>query len=250
MAEKKLYTKPEFDELLVSSAEGMSQDKDLKKKAMEVLVEADKHRWIHQTKWFGQAILNLPQDMFAIQEIIYRTRPKFIIETGVAWGGSLLFYSTLMEVLGGEKIIGIDLYMPPDLKERLNSYGKLSSRLALIEGSSVDESTVERVRSITGGSKEVMLILDSYHTHEHVLKELRLYSPFVGKGFYIVCGDTVVEDIPEQTHRTRPWGPGDNPKTALRQFLLENDRFIVDKKTENKLLFTCNPDGYVQCVKD
>ncbi|OQA00607.1 MAG: Rhamnosyl O-methyltransferase precursor [Planctomycetes bacterium ADurb.Bin401] len=250
MAEKKLFTRQEFEKLRIDSAAQMAADKKLKADALDVLVRADHHRWIHQTNWMGEPILNLPQDMFAIQDIICRTKPKYIIESGVAWGGSLLFYSTIMEAIDGGKIIGIDTYIPDDLRERLNSHGKISQRITLINGSSVEQTTVDKVRAIIGDCREVMVVLDSFHTHEHVLNELRLYSPLVGKGFYLVCGDTIVEDIPEQTHRTRPWGRGNNPKTALWQFLKENDRFETDKETDNKLLLTCNPDGYLKCVKD
>jgi cephalosporin hydroxylase len=168
----------------------------------------------------------------------------------VAWGGSLLFYSTLLEVLGGGEIIGIDIYIPDDLKERLNGYGKLSERIHLLTASSVEESTVDKVKEITGGSRKTMILLDSHHTHEHVLRELELYSELVGKGCYIICGDTVVDDIPEQAHRPRPWGPGNNPKTALREFMQNNKRFVNDRKLENRLLLSCNPEGYLLCVED
>jgi cephalosporin hydroxylase len=250
MSDKKLYTREEFEELRTSSAKQMAADEKLQTDALKVLVKADHHRWVHQTNWFGEPILNLPQDMFALQEIIFKTRPKFIIEVGVAWGGSLLFYSTLMEVLGGDRIIGIDTYIPDDLRQRLNSHGKLSERLTLINGSSVEQETLRQIRDIVGDCREVMIVLDSFHTHEHVLEELRLYSPLVGKDFYLICGDTIVEDIPEQQHRSRPWGPGNNPKTALLQFLKENDRFEVDEILNNKLLLTCNPGGYLRCSKD
>jgi cephalosporin hydroxylase len=250
MAEKKLFTRKEFEDLRIESAKQMAADKQLQADALDVLVRADKHRWIHQTNWMGEPILNLPQDMFAIQDIIFKTRPKFIIECGVAWGGSLLFYATIMEFLGCGQIIGIDTYIPDDLKQRLNGYEKLAKRLTLINASSVEQETVSKVKAIVGDSRELMVVLDSFHTHEHVLKELQLYSPFVGKGFYIICGDTIVEDIPEQTHRERPWGHGNNPKTALLQFMKENDRFEIDENINNKLLLTCNPQGYLRCCKD
>ena len=95
-----------------------------------------------------------------------------------------------------------------------------------------------------------MILLDSYHTHDHVLKELKLYQQFVGKDNYLICGDTIVEHIPEQKHRPREWGPGNNPKTALIEFLKTNDRFAIDEKLENKLLFTCNPGGYLKAIRD
>ncbi len=249
MSNKKLYTREEFETLRKESAKAMTADQELRRDALKVLIQADYYQWIHQTNWFGEPILNLPQDMFAIQEIIFKTRPKFIIEVGVAWGGSLLFYSTLMEVLGGERIIGVDIYIPDDLKERLASYRKLSERLTLIEGSSVAHDTLSQIKSIVEDCREVMVFLDSYHTQDHVFKELELYSPLVGNGYYLICGDTIIEDIPEQKHRPRPWGPGNNPKTALDQFLKENDRFEVDRELNNKLLFTCNPCGYLRCCK-
>ncbi|MCK4783651.1 MAG: class I SAM-dependent methyltransferase, partial [Desulfobacteraceae bacterium] len=207
MSDKKIYTRAEFEKLRIDSAREMARDESLRKDALNVLVRADRYLWIHQTTWFGEPILNLPQDIFAIQEIIFKTRPEFIIEVGVAWGGTLLFYSTLMEALGGKKIIGIDICIPNELRERLASHKKLFKRIKLIKGSSVEQDTLDKVKSIIGDSRKTMIILDSYHTHAHVLKELRLYSSLVGRGFYLVCGDTVVEDIPEQEHRARPWGP-------------------------------------------
>jgi len=246
---KKLLTRDEFEDLRRESALTMSQDEGLIRRAREVLIDADKHQWIHQTTWFGEPILNLPQDMFAIQDIVYRTRPKFIIELGVAWGGSLLYYSTLLTILGGEKVIGIDVYIPDDLKARLNGHGTASEKIALFTGSSIESDTIQYVRSIVKDSREVLVILDSYHTHEHVLTELRLYSTLVGKNHYMVCGDTIVEYIPPQIHRPRPWGPGNNPKTALEEFLGETDRFVIDGEVDRRLLLTCNPHGYIRCVK-
>lgn len=245
-----MHTREEFERLRIESAARMAADETLQRAALDVLVNADRHHWIHQTTWMGEPILQLPQDMFALQEIIFSTKPRFIIEVGVAWGGALLFYSTLMEAIGGERIIGIDTYVPEDLRKRIGAFGRLSDRITWIRGSSVAPETIDRVRSIVGTSREVLVVLDSDHTHEHVLRELRAYSPLVGKGCYLVCGDTVVERIPPQTHRPRAWGPGNNPQTALASFLSENGRFEVDRVLENKLLFTCNPGGYLRCRKD
>ena len=250
MIERKMLSRNEFEELRLSSAKEMAADSGLAKDALDVLARADHYRWIHQTTWLGEPVLQLPQDLLVMQEIIFNTRPKFIIEVGVAWGGSLLLYSTLMEVLGGEQIIGIDIYIPQDLKERIGSFGKLSERITWINGSSVEQDTVEQVKAIVGDSTETLVVLDSNHTHDHVLKELNLYSPFVGKGYYLVCSDTLIEDIPEQKHRPRPWGPGNNPKTALDQFVKEDDGFEVDLALENKLLFTCQSGGYLRRCKD
>ncbi len=247
--EKVILTKDEFLQLNERSAREMSLDTGLQTKAREVLVEADQHRWIHQNTWFGEPLLNLPQDMFAIQDIIWRTRPEFIIEVGVAWGGGMLFEASLLEMLGGQKVIGIDIFIPPDLRQRLSSHGKLSERLVLIEGSSTSVDTLAQVKALLGGSRKVMVMLDSYHTHEHVLNELHAYAPFVEKGQYLICGDTVVEYIPPQLHRPRPWGPGNNPATAVKEFLSETDRFVVDEKIDQRLLLSCHPGGYLQAVK-
>ena len=247
--EKPIITKEEFLHLNEQAAHEMSLDKGLQSKAREVLVEADRHRWIHQTTWFGEPLLNLPQDMFAIQEIIWRTRPEFIIEVGVAWGGSVLFEASLLEILGGQKVIGIDIFVPTDLRQRLARHGKLSERLVLIEGGSTAPDTLSQVKALLGQSRKVLVILDSYHTHEHVLNELRAYAPFVEKDHYLICGDTVVEHIPVQLHRARPWGPGNNPATALKEFLSETDRFVIDEAIDQRLLLSCHPGGYLKAVK-
>jgi cephalosporin hydroxylase len=246
---KTIITKDEFLQINEQAAREMSLDKDFQAKALEVLVEADHHRWIHQNTWFGEPLLNLPQDMFAIQDIIWRTRPEYIIEVGVAWGGGMLFEATLLEILGGQKVIGIDIFIPPDLRQRLSSHGKLSERLVLIEGSSTAADTLAQVEALLGGSRKVLVILDSYHTHEHALNELRSYAPLIEKGQYLICGDTVVERIPPQLHRTRPWGPGNNPATAVKEFLSLTDRFAVDEKIDQRLLLSCHPGGYLQAVK-
>lgn len=246
---KTIVSKDEFFEINEIAAKEMSLDQDLQSKAMDVLAAADRHRWIHQTTWFGEPILNLPQDMFALQEIIWRTRPDFIIEVGVAWGGGMLFEAMLLDVLGGQKVIGIDIFIPPELRQRLTTHGRLSDRLVLIEGSSTASETLDQVKVLLAGSQKVLVILDSNHTHEHVLNELRAYAPLVGKGQYLVCGDTIVEYMPPQVHVVRPWGPGNNPATAVREFLTETDRFEVDHKIDQRLLFSCHPGGYLQAVK-
>ena len=247
--EKTIISKDEFLKINEQAAREMSMDKGLQSKALEVLVEADRHRWVHQNTWMGEPLRNLQQDMFAIQDIIWRSRPEFIIEVGVAWGGGMLFEAMLLEILGGQKVIGIDIFIPPDLRQRLSTHGKLSERLVLIEGSSTSADTLAQVKVLLGGPRKVMVMLDSYHTHEHVLNELRSYAPFIEKGQYLICGDTVVERIPPQLHRTRPWGPGNNPATAVKEFLSETDRFAVDEKIDQRLLLSCHPGGYLQAVK-
>tara|TARA_B100001057_G_scaffold367749_2_gene371142 strand:+ start:1212 stop:1955 length:744 start_codon:yes stop_codon:yes gene_type:complete len=246
---KKIYTRSEFNDHLNNSANEMNNDKQLKQDALKLIAKADEYNWLHQTTWFGEPIINLPQDMFALQEIIFKTRPEYIIELGVAWGGQLLFFSTIMEILGGKKIIGVDIFIPDDLKERLYSNKKLSDRIELITGSSIEEENINKIKKIVGNSKKVLVILDSHHTHDHVLKELNLYEQFVGKGYYLLCADTIVELIPKNKYRPRDWGPGNNPMSALEEFHKSNDRFISDTEIENKLLLSCNYKGYLKAIK-
>lgn len=247
---KAILTRDQFEEKRTDAAKRLATDDQLQKDAFDVLARADQNMVFHQWDWFGEPMLQIPQDIMALQEIIFKTRPDYIIESGVCWGGTVLFYATMMEILGGHGIIGIDVFIPNDLRKRLDEHEILKKRLHLIEGSSVEQSTLEKVKEILKGSKKILVHLDSHHGHNHVLKELQMYSPLVGKGFYLICGDTIVEKIPEQKHRPRPWGPGNNPMTALNEFLKTNDRFEKDQKLLNKILFTCNPEGYLICVKD
>lgn len=244
---KEILTRDQFEAFRQEKAKEMAEDAGLQKRALEVFAQADRHYWLHQTTWFGEPIINLPQDLFALQEIIFRTRPDHIVEVGTAWGGSLLFYSTLMGAMGGKSVIAVDVFIPPDLRERIGRFGAVSKRIRWVLGSSTDSATFASVKKEIGPDDKVLVVLDSDHSHDHVLKELRMYAPLVKKGQYLVCCDTIVEKVPP--HRPRPWGPGNNPLTAARQFLRESNRFEVDAALENKLLLTCNPGGYLRCVR-
>ena len=245
----KILSKKQFLKLNKKSAETLFKNKTLQQEALNVLIKADRYRWLHQSSWMGEPVLNLPQDMFAIQEIVFKTKPEFIIETGVAWGGSLLFHASLLELIGGKKVIGIDIFLPKNLIQRLKNNSKLYKRIRLIKGSSTDHATIKKVYQAIKASKKVLVILDSFHTQNHVLKELMLFSPMVKKGYYLICGDTIVEKIPKQLHRKRPWGPGDNPETALRKFLKTNKRFKRELELDKKNLLTCHPGGFLQATK-
>ena len=246
----KIYTREEFEAMRLEKAREMAQDQELQKDALDVLIRADRYDWIHQSNWMGEPVLQLPQDMFAVQEIIYRTRPDFIIEIGVAWGGSILFYATICEALGHGQIVGVDIFMPKDMQERVSAKGKITERIHLLEGSSIHNEIVADVKKMVSVTRNVMVLLDSNHTHDHVLQELELYSPLIGKGHYLVCGDTIIERLPEQPHRSRAWGKGNNPMTALAQFLAREDRFAIDHDYDDKLLFSCSPRGYLRALRD
>ena len=228
----------------------MHEDKKLLNQALNTFINTDKHNWLHQTSWLGEPSLQSPEDLIVFQDIIFKCKPKFIIESGVAWAGSLLFYASMIKILNLDtKIIGIDIFIPDDLKERIFSFD-ISKNIELINASSIEDNTIKKLESIVGDSKNVIVHLDSHHTHEHVLEELKLYEKFISKGSYLICGDTIIEHIPEQTHRPRDWGKGDNPQTALDEFMKINDRFEIDKYYENKLLISSQANGYLKCVKD
>lgn len=214
------------------------------------LKEAANIRYGYNFTWMGRPIIQVPQDIIAMQEIIWQVQPDLIIETGIAHGGSLIFYASMLELLGGEgQVIGVDIDIRDHNRVEIETH-PMHKRITMIQGSSVDDGIVQQVYDLTKVRKPILVVLDSNHTHAHVLRELELYSPLVTRGSYLVVFDTVVEDMPEDFFPDRPWGKGNNPKTAVWEFLKTNDRFVVDKDIENKLLITVAPDGYLRCVKD
>ncbi len=228
----------------------MANDSTVRSTAITLINETAVYKYSYNFTWLGRPIIQLPQDIVAIQEIIWTTRPDVVIETGVAHGGSLILSASILELLGGDgQVIGIDVDIREHNRVEIEKH-PLSKRITLIEGSSVDGQVIDQVQKIINGKQSVMVTLDSNHTHEHVLEELRLYSPMVTRGCYLVVLDTVVEDMTDDSFPDRPWGVGNNPKTAVREFLRENDRFEIDKELENRLLMTVAPDGYLQCLKD
>lgn len=249
--QKKIFTRTEFEALRIGAAEKMAADTALIETARNIKVTAGhKYYYVHQTNWMGEPCLQLPQDMLAFQEVLFKSRPDYIVECGVAWGGTLMYFASLLKLFGGKKIIGIDVFIPDDLRERLTGpQNPLAPMIELINASSVEESTAENVRKLVGTDSKVMVVLDSDHTHEHVLKELKLYAPLVKKGQYLICGDTIIEYQPPADERPRAWGKGNNPATALREYFKENDGFEVDRELENKLLMSNMPGGYLKRVR-
>ncbi len=227
----------------------MQADPELARLRREMIRAIAKYRYSYNFTWHGRPIIQLPDDVLAIQELIFRVKPELIVETGVAHGGSIVFSASILELIGKGSVVGVDIEIRKHNREALEKH-PLKKRFELIEGSSIDEKTVAQVRAAAQGKKPVMVILDSNHTHEHVLNELELYSPLVGKGSYLLVLDTIVEDMDEGSFPDRPWGKGNNPKTAVHAFLAKNDRFVIDKEVEDRLLFTVAPDGFLRCVKD
>jgi cephalosporin hydroxylase len=228
----------------------MSADGDLRQQALDLFVKASRYRYSYNFRWLGRPIIQFPEDIVAMQEIIWQVKPDLIVETGIAHGGSLMLWASILELLGGNRrVIGIDIEIRPRNRVEIEKH-PLRTRMTLIEGSSVDAAVVDLVRAAATAAERVMVVLDSNHTHEHVRRELELYSPLVKRGSYLVVFDTVVEDMPANFFPDRPWGKGNNPKTAVREFLKVNDRFQVDADIESKLLLSVAPEGYLRCVKD
>jgi len=214
------------------------------------MMRSSRHKYTYNFTWLGRPVIQFPQDLFAIQEIIWQTRPDLIIETGIAHGGSLLFWASILALLHGTRfVVGIDIDIRPHNRQALLTH-PLASRITLVEGSSIDAQVAQRVRSFAQRAERVMVILDSHHSHDHVLRELRLYGPLVTAGCYCVVFDTVIEDLPQGFLNDERWDKGNNPKTAVHAYLRTTDRFQIDHDIPAKLLITAAPDGYLRCVKE
>jgi len=224
-------------------------DDKLANAAQTFMRESIMPKYSYNFSWLGRPIIQFPQDMIAVQEIIWQIKPDLIIETGIAHGGSLVFYASMLELLGGDgQVLGIDIDIREHNRVEIEEH-PMFRRITMIEGSSVDEEIAKQVYGFAKNKKQILVVLDSMHTHDHVLRELDLYSLLVTKGSYLVVFDTIIKDLPENFFPDRPWGKGNNPKTAVWQFLKNNKRFKIDKNIENKLLITVAPDGYLKCVK-
>jgi cephalosporin hydroxylase len=206
-------------------------------------------QYSYNFSWMGRPIIQYPQDMIAMQEIIWELKPDLIIETGIAHGGSLIYYASLLELIGKGEVLGIDIDIREHNRREIEAH-PMFKRIKMIEGSSIDENLVAKVKEMAKGKQTVLVSLDSNHTHEHVLRELQLYAPFVTPGSYLVVFDTIVEDLPEGYFKEqRPWGIGNNPKTAVWEFIKDNDQFVIDTAIDNKLLISVAPEGYLKRVK-
>ena len=228
----------------------MSENRDFLALSQRWFIESCKYKYSYNFSWMGRPIIQFPQDILAMQEIIWEVQPELIIETGIAHGGSLVFYASMLKMIAEKgQVLGIDIDIRPHNRIAIEQHPMFKC-ITMIEGSSLDEKVIEKVYKLANGKGPVLAVLDSNHTHEHVIRELELYSPLVTKGSYLVVFDTIVEDMPDEFFSDRPWGKGNNPKTAVREFLKRNKRFIVDRDMEKKLLITVAPEGYLKCIKD
>jgi len=244
----------QFEEERKDRIKRNGEDNQLKNLANQWLEESMMKQSVYNYTWLGRPIIQTPNDIMALQEIIWDVKPDMIIETGIAHGGSLMLSAsmlTLLEACGeieNGQVLGIDIDIREHNKKAIEAH-PMSKKITMFQGSSIDESMVSKVHEFAKKGKKILVCLDSNHTHDHVREELKAYSRLASVGSYCIVFDTLVEDMPSEFSNDRPWDKGNNPKTAVWEFLKENDDFIIDKDIENKTLVTVAPDGYLKRVK-
>jgi cephalosporin hydroxylase len=231
--------------------------------AQAFLVASAEAKYSYNFSWLGRPIIQYPQDMVAVAEIIWRIKPDLIIETGIAHGGSLVYSASLLALLdmceaieagatldparSRRKVLGVDIDIRKHNRVAIEAH-PMKSRIEMIEGSALAPDVIDQVRRSAEGYERVLVCLDSNHTHDHVLAELEACAHLATVGSYCIVFDTLVEDMPESTYPDRPWGPGNNPKTAVHQFLKSHSEFVIDRTIQDKLLITVAPDGYLRRI--
>lgn len=237
---------------------------DLQAMAAGFMRNSTQPKYSYNFAWQGRPIIQYPQDIVAMQELIWSVQPDLIIETGIAHGGSLIFSASMLALLdmcdainrgqtidpaqSKRKVLGIDIDIRAHNRSAIQAH-PMASRIQMIQGSSIAADIVHQVHAIAGNYQKIMVCLDSNHTHEHVLAELEAYAPLTSMDSYCVVFDTVVEDLPKELFPDRPWGPGDNPKTAVWKYINAHPEFVIDKQIHEKLLLTVAPDGYLKRVR-
>jgi cephalosporin hydroxylase len=238
-----------FEEERVADIQAMSQDEELKKMSLEWMLKADKYKYTYNFRWLGRPIIKFPSDIVVMQEIIWDVKPDLIIETGIAHGGSIIFSASMLELLGGDgQVVAVDVDIRSHNRKEIEQH-PMYKRITMFEGDSTSPEMVAQIRDIAQTKLKVMVFLDSLHTHAHVLKEMDLYAPMVSVGSYLVLPDTFIEFFPKGYYGNRPWDVGNNPFTALQEFMARNDNFIIDRDRSAKLMITEGFDGYLKKIK-
>lgn len=239
-----------FDDEVSERIAANGRNEALREAAGAFMRESTRPKYSYNFSWLGRPIIQYPQDIVAMQELIWAVQPDLIVETGIAHGGSLILYASLLELNTagggpqGARVIGVDIDIRAHNRAAIEAH-PMSRRITMIEGSSLDPAVVARVAEAARGQGRVLVCLDSNHTHAHVLAELEAYAPFTSVGSYCVVFDTIIEDLPAEMFPDRPWGPGDNPRTAVREYLGSHPEFEVDRRMEDKLLVTVAPGGFL-----
>ncbi|WP_404375902.1 cephalosporin hydroxylase family protein [Vreelandella aquamarina] len=255
-----------FSQFLRESHDSVSSypsETEWNRQSNQWLVRAFDKRYMYNFQWMGRPIIQTPVDMVAMLELAWQVKPDLIIETGIAHGGSLMLSASMLALLdmceaietgatidpkqSKRKVLGIDIDIRAHNRAAIEAH-PMSSRIEMIQGSSISPDVIEQVQQIAKGYERVLVCLDSNHTHDHVLAELEAYAPLTSVGSYCVVFDTIVEDMPADMFPDRPWGPGNNPKTAVWEYLEKHDGFKIDKDIHNKLMITVAPDGYLKRI--
>jgi cephalosporin hydroxylase len=251
----------DFQDQVTGRLDAAAKNTPLQDSAATFMRQSISAQYSYNFFWMGRPIIQYPQDMVVMQELVWALRPDLIIETGIAHGGSLILSASLLALLDlceaterGEmfdprapqrRVLGIDIDIRAHNRAAIEAH-PLAGRIDMIQGSSIDPGVVTQVRDAARGAKRVLVCLDSNHTHDHVLEELRAYAPLVTPGSYCVVFDTVVEDLPAEMYPDRPWGPGDNPKSAVQAYLTEETSFEIDRSIDHKLLISVAPEGFLR----
>lgn len=228
------------------------QNEELKLCAHAFMKASVEPKYSYNFAWMGRPIIQYPQDMIAMQELIWEVKPDLIIETGIAHGGSLIFYASILELIasctGQEgEVLGIDIDIRPHNRTAIEEH-PMFKRISMIQGSSIAPEIVAQVVEKANGKKRILVCLDSNHTHDHALAELEAYARLTSVGSYCVVFDTLIEDMGEGAYPERSWGPGNNPKTAVWEYLKTHPEFQIDQRIQNKLLITVAPDGFLKRI--
>lgn len=233
----------------VENIRAMASDPEVKRLSDATVARTVRYKYSYNFTWMGRPIIQFPADVLALQELIWEIKPRVVIETGVAHGGSSIFYASMLELLKGDgRVIGVDVEIRPHNRAAVESH-PMAGRIDLVEGSSTDEKTLARVKQLAAGRSPCMVVLDSMHTHDHVLRELELYGPLVTPGSALVVLDTIISDLPGDLYPDRPWSPTDNPRTAVEQFVKTHPEFVQDRDMAGKLLMTSAPGGFLRKVR-
>lgn len=254
----------EFETEVIGRIAAIAEDREFHRRASAFMETSLVQKYSYDFFWLGRPIIQYPQDMVAMQELIWAARPDLIIETGIAHGGSLILSASMLALLDlcdatekGEaldprapkrKVLGVDIDIRAHNRAAIEAH-PLAPRIEMIQGSSIAPEVTAQVRAFAAGYQRVLISLDSNHTHDHVLAELEAYAPLTSVGSYCVVFDTIVEDMPKSMFPDRPWGPGDNPKTAVREYLKTHPEFEIDKAIETKLMLTVAPGGFLRRTK-
>lgn len=241
------FDRHEFEQRKLTLVKQQSMDMKLQKLATNFLQATNKYDYAYHWTWLGLPIIQLPEDIQITQEIIWRCKPDYIIETGIAWGGSVILHAAMLELLGHGEVIAVDQFVPDHVRSEIMKY-TFSRRIKLIVGNSIDTELVKSIREKIPTQCSVAVFLDADHSHEHVLNELRLYGPLVTHGQYLTVYGTAIEKIRAPNHRKRKWGKGNSPFTALEAYLEETTRFEVDEFLDMKPLCTFAPRGRLKCI--